>query len=35
MLNRLAAAHDEWPQVRQEVLLSVIVEALDKLLDWP
>jgi predicted component of type VI protein secretion system len=32
MLNRLAAAHEEWPQVREEVLLSVVAEALNKLL---
>ena len=31
-INRLVSAHDEKPQLRDEVLLSVIVEALDKLL---
>jgi hypothetical protein len=32
MLNRLAATHEECPQVREEVLLSVVAEALNKLL---
>ena len=32
VVSKLAASYSEWPQVRQEVLLSVVVEALDKLL---
>jgi hypothetical protein len=31
-IKRLAAAHDEKPGLRDEVLLSVVVEALDRLL---
>jgi hypothetical protein len=34
-VDKLATRYDEWPQVGQEVLLSAIVEALDKLLVQP
>jgi hypothetical protein len=34
-VDKLAARYDEWPQVRQEVLLSAVVEALDKLVVQP
>jgi hypothetical protein len=34
-VDKLAGRYDEWPQVRQEVLLSVVVEARDKLLMQP
>jgi hypothetical protein len=31
-IKRLSATHDEKPQLRDEILISVVVEALDRLL---